>query len=76
MAALVGNKRRSRPLVVVTNDSMLLPAELLSEVLLRLPADELYRLRLVCRAWRSLTSGPTLRQGPPPARRRFPPHQH
>jgi hypothetical protein len=30
----------------------------LRDVLLRLPADELCRLRLVCRSWRSLTSDP------------------
>ncbi|KAF8776534.1 hypothetical protein HU200_003249 [Digitaria exilis] len=33
-----------------------LPVDILPEVLLRLPADELCRLRLVCRSWRSLTS--------------------
>nr|CAB3455970.1 unnamed protein product [Digitaria exilis] len=36
----------------------LLPADILHEVLLRLPTDELCRLRLVCRSWRSLTSDP------------------
>ncbi|KAF8741163.1 hypothetical protein HU200_013644 [Digitaria exilis] len=35
-----------------------LPADLLYEVLLRLPANELCRLRLACRSWRSLTSDP------------------
>ncbi|KAL6599859.1 hypothetical protein ACP70R_045510 [Stipagrostis hirtigluma subsp. patula] len=35
-----------------------LPADVLFDVLLRLPADELCRLRLVCRSWRSLTSDP------------------
>ncbi|KAK3139706.1 hypothetical protein QOZ80_5AG0388340 [Eleusine coracana subsp. coracana] len=35
-----------------------LPTEVLSEVLLCLSAKELCRLRLVCRAWRALTSEP------------------
>ncbi|KAL6854276.1 hypothetical protein ACP4OV_019179 [Aristida adscensionis] len=35
-----------------------LPTELLSEILLWLPAKALCRLRLVCRAWRALTSEP------------------
>jgi hypothetical protein len=33
-----------------------LPTDVLYEVLLRLPAKALCRLRLVCRSWRSLTS--------------------
>ncbi|CAL5078971.1 unnamed protein product [Urochloa decumbens] len=36
----------------------LLPTDILHEVLLRLPANVLCRLRLVCRQWRSLTSDP------------------
>ncbi|KAF8696783.1 hypothetical protein HU200_036416 [Digitaria exilis] len=32
---------------------------MLREILLRLPADALCRLRLVCRPWRSLTSDPS-----------------
>ncbi|CAL5089095.1 unnamed protein product [Urochloa decumbens] len=56
-SVLEGNKR-PRPLPVTANDGMLLPTELLSEVLLRFPADELCRLRLVCRSWRSLTYDP------------------
>ncbi|KAL6856209.1 hypothetical protein ACP4OV_019011 [Aristida adscensionis] len=39
------------------NDGVL-PTDVLSDVLLRVPAKALCRLRLVCRAWRSLTSGP------------------
>ncbi|CAN6171596.1 unnamed protein product, partial [Urochloa humidicola] len=35
-----------------------LPADVLFDVLLRLPAKELCRLRAVCRAWRSLTFDP------------------
>ncbi|CAN6209833.1 unnamed protein product [Urochloa humidicola] len=35
-----------------------LPADVLFDVLLRLPAKELCRLRAVCRAWRSLTVDP------------------
>lgn len=40
-----------------TNDGVL-PTDVLYEVLLRLPVDELCRLRLVCRRWRTLTSDP------------------
>ncbi|KAK3140301.1 hypothetical protein QOZ80_5AG0398950 [Eleusine coracana subsp. coracana] len=46
------------PRPVAANDGDVLPADLLYDVLLRLPADELCRLRLVCRRWRSLTSDP------------------
>ncbi|CAL4897545.1 unnamed protein product [Urochloa decumbens] len=35
-----------------------LPADVLYDILLRLPANHLCRLRLVCRSWRSLTSDP------------------
>ncbi|RCV09971.1 hypothetical protein SETIT_2G073700v2 [Setaria italica] len=35
-----------------------LPLDAVYEILLRLPADELCRLRLVCRSWQSLTSDP------------------
>ncbi|CAN6165774.1 unnamed protein product [Urochloa humidicola] len=35
-----------------------LPVDVLFDVLLRLPAKELCRLRVVCRAWRSLTVDP------------------
>lgn len=47
----------SRPPSSLANDGEL-PTDMLYEVLLRLPADELCRLRLVCRSWRSLTSDP------------------
>ncbi|OEL37035.1 hypothetical protein BAE44_0001946, partial [Dichanthelium oligosanthes] len=33
-----------------------LPADVMYEILLRVPAKALCRLRLVCRWWRSLTS--------------------
>ncbi|TKW29053.1 hypothetical protein SEVIR_3G370500v4 [Setaria viridis] len=46
------------PAVAATNDGQLLPRDMLREVLLRLRAAELCRLRLVCRSWRSLTSDP------------------
>ncbi|TVU38157.1 hypothetical protein EJB05_11511, partial [Eragrostis curvula] len=45
------------PHAVVTNDGVL-PTDLLTEILLRVPAKPLCRLRLVCRSWRSLTSDP------------------
>ncbi|CAL5083810.1 unnamed protein product [Urochloa decumbens] len=35
-----------------------LPADVMYEILLRLPAKALCRLRLVCRSWRSITSDP------------------
>ncbi|CAL5085470.1 unnamed protein product [Urochloa decumbens] len=46
--------RDADPLV---NDGVL-PTDALYEVLLRIPAKALCRLRLVCRSWRSLTSDP------------------
>ncbi|KAL6638942.1 hypothetical protein ACP70R_022672 [Stipagrostis hirtigluma subsp. patula] len=45
------------PLAAVANDGVL-PTDVLVEVLLRLPANALCRLRAVCRAWRSLTCDP------------------
>jgi F-box interacting protein len=39
-------------------DGGVLPTDVLYEVLLRLPAKEVCRVRLVCRRWRSLTSDP------------------
>ncbi|RLM81003.1 hypothetical protein C2845_PM12G16360 [Panicum miliaceum] len=47
----------SAPLAVAA-DNGLLPTDLLREILLRLPADALCRLRLVCRPWRWFTSDP------------------
>nr|CAB3456244.1 unnamed protein product [Digitaria exilis] len=47
---------RSRP-ADATNAGVL-PPDVLFDVLLRLPAKELCRLRAVCRSWRALTSGP------------------
>ncbi|CAL4906017.1 unnamed protein product [Urochloa decumbens] len=43
--------------LAVSNDGAL-PSDVLYEVLLRVPAKALCRLRLVCRSWRSLTSDP------------------
>ncbi|KAL6638940.1 hypothetical protein ACP70R_022670 [Stipagrostis hirtigluma subsp. patula] len=45
------------PLAAVANDGVL-PRDVLFEVLLRLPANALCRLRAVCPAWRSLTCDP------------------
>lgn len=42
---------------LTANDGVL-PTDVLREVLLRVQAKELCRLRLVCRTWRSLTSDP------------------
>ncbi|CAL4892518.1 unnamed protein product [Urochloa decumbens] len=39
------------------NDGVL-PTDVLHDILLRLPAKQLCRLRVVCRAWRALTSDP------------------
>ncbi|KAF7066925.1 hypothetical protein CFC21_072846 [Triticum aestivum] len=46
---------RPRPAASSSGD---LPADALYEVLLRIPAKELCRLRAVCPAWRALTSDP------------------
>ncbi|XP_037431326.1 F-box/kelch-repeat protein At3g23880-like [Triticum dicoccoides] len=46
---------RPRPTISSSGD---LPADVLYEVLLRIPAKELCRLRAVCPSWRSLTSDP------------------
>jgi hypothetical protein len=45
-------------IALASQNDGLLPTDALYEVLLRLPAKELCRLRLVCRSWRSLTSDP------------------
>ncbi|CAL4939481.1 unnamed protein product [Urochloa decumbens] len=42
----------------IVADGVELPADVLYEILLRVPAKPLCRLRLVCRSWRSLTSDP------------------
>ncbi|CAL4939484.1 unnamed protein product [Urochloa decumbens] len=44
--------------LVALDDNGALPADVLYEILLRVPAKPLCRLRLVCRSWRSLTSDP------------------
>lgn len=55
-----------------------LPPEMLHEVLLRLPAKPICRLRTVCRSWRSFTSDPLFAAAHaarhPPSRR--PPPRH
>ncbi|KAL6623647.1 hypothetical protein ACP70R_033526 [Stipagrostis hirtigluma subsp. patula] len=56
MAAAVA-KLDEAPILAAANYGVL-PLDVLSDVLLRLPADELCRLRLVCRSWRSLTADP------------------
>ncbi|CAN6356512.1 unnamed protein product [Urochloa humidicola] len=43
---------------LANNNDGVLPSDVLYEVLLRVPAKSLCRLRLVCRSWRSLTSNP------------------
>ena len=48
---------RRRP-PVDSNATGVLPPDVLFDVLLRLPAKELCRLRAVCRSWRELTSAP------------------
>ncbi|KAL6638947.1 hypothetical protein ACP70R_022677 [Stipagrostis hirtigluma subsp. patula] len=52
------NKRAKLAAPVSLADDGVLPTDVLSDILLRLPAKELCRLRLVCRSWRSLTSDP------------------
>ncbi|TVU48895.1 hypothetical protein EJB05_00177, partial [Eragrostis curvula] len=46
------------PIAVANYGAGALPTDVLYCILLRLPADEVRRLRLVCRSWRSLTSDP------------------
>ncbi|CAL5089131.1 unnamed protein product [Urochloa decumbens] len=52
-------RRRKKPAddLSLGNDGVL-PTEVLYDVLLRLPANAICRLRVVCRSWRSLTSDP------------------
>ncbi|CAN6361302.1 unnamed protein product [Urochloa humidicola] len=56
MASSAALARDADPLA--NNNDGVLPTDLLHEVLLRIPAKALCRLRLVCRSWRSLTSDP------------------
>ncbi|KAM0893071.1 hypothetical protein ACQ4PT_025332 [Festuca glaucescens] len=46
----------SAPIVATASDHGLLPTDVLRDILLRLPAKPLCRLRAVCRSWRSLLS--------------------
>ncbi|KAM0871749.1 hypothetical protein ACQ4PT_039186 [Festuca glaucescens] len=46
----------SAPIVAATSDDGLLPTDVLRDILLRLPAKPLCRLRAVCRSWRFLLS--------------------
>ncbi|PAN10124.1 hypothetical protein PAHAL_2G072900 [Panicum hallii] len=55
-APAIRSTRRLAP--AAPNAAGVLPPDLLFDVLLRLPAKELCRLRAVCRSWRSLTSDP------------------
>ncbi|CAL4904891.1 unnamed protein product [Urochloa decumbens] len=48
----------ARLAVPASNYGAVLPVDVLYDILLRLPAKELCRLRLVCRSWRLLTSDP------------------
>ncbi|CAL4890758.1 unnamed protein product [Urochloa decumbens] len=48
----------ARWLAVAAANYGALPTDVLYDMLLRLPAKELCRLRVVCRSWRSLTSDP------------------
>ncbi|CAN6165767.1 unnamed protein product [Urochloa humidicola] len=54
----IRSTRRRAPSTAAASDAGVLPADLLFDVLLRLPAKELCRLRAVCRAWRALTADP------------------
>ncbi|CAL5089101.1 unnamed protein product [Urochloa decumbens] len=56
-ALLVRDTNTPRAPLAVPNGG-LLPTDVLDDILLRLPANVLCRLRLVCRSWRSLTSDP------------------
>uniref|UniRef100_A0A0A9AGM9 Uncharacterized protein n=1 Tax=Arundo donax TaxID=35708 RepID=A0A0A9AGM9_ARUDO len=48
---------RARRMLTASNDGVL-PLDALFDILLRLPAKELCRLRAVCRTWRALTYDP------------------
>ena len=50
--------RSGRRRAAAASNAGVLPPDLLSDVLLLLPAKELCRLRAVCRSWRSLTFDP------------------
>ncbi|OEL15207.1 hypothetical protein BAE44_0023774 [Dichanthelium oligosanthes] len=50
--------RRKKPALALSINDAVLPTDVLYEVLLRLPANVLCRIRLVCWSWRSLTSDP------------------
>ncbi|CAN6222916.1 unnamed protein product, partial [Urochloa humidicola] len=54
----IRSTRRRAPSTAAASNAGVLPADLLFDVLLRLPAKELCRLRAVCRAWRALTADP------------------
>ncbi|CAD6268335.1 unnamed protein product [Miscanthus lutarioriparius] len=54
-----GQGRRVKPVRAATSIGVgALPLDTLYDILLRLPAKELCRLRLVCRSWRALLSDP------------------
>ncbi|KAL6638459.1 hypothetical protein ACP70R_023954 [Stipagrostis hirtigluma subsp. patula] len=65
MAAAVV-KLDEAPVLAAANYGVL-PLDILYDVLLRLPADELCRLRIVCRSWRSRS--PPTRSSPRPTPR-------
>ncbi|CAL5006440.1 unnamed protein product [Urochloa decumbens] len=50
------SSRRNLAVAAVTSHGGVLPLDVLFDVLVRLPANEICRLRAVCRPWRSLTS--------------------
>jgi hypothetical protein len=52
------SKLRHAVPVSITGTPAALPADALFEVMLRLPAKDLCRLRAVCRSWRALTYDP------------------
>ncbi|KAK1668218.1 hypothetical protein QYE76_056377 [Lolium multiflorum] len=51
-----GGDSSSAPIVAAASDDGLLPTDVLRDILLRLPAKPLCRLRAVCQSWRSLLS--------------------
>jgi F-box interacting protein len=55
MGSALGRAGRAATVVA---DNVELPADVLYEILLRVPPKALCRVRLVCRSWRSLTSDP------------------
>ncbi|KAM0865537.1 hypothetical protein ACQ4PT_043235 [Festuca glaucescens] len=56
MVGLFTSNKRKKPVVSVTVCTLLLPHDMMLEVLLRLPVKSILRFRAVCRSWAALFS--------------------